>query len=111
AGRGIEPPDVSLEVGREPDFALLVRGKPVRPGAGALQWEFLDRARPGIESAQLVRQLPRVPERSVRSDLRVMRPRIGSGHVPLANDDFPSLRSEAEQKKNQGWNGQSPFPP
>jgi hypothetical protein len=84
----IEPPDIGLGVGREPDVAVPIDGQSVRPRSGRLHREFLDGPGRRIEPAEDVRRLPRVPEGPIRRDGGVVRARPGRRHVVFADGDL-----------------------
>src|ERR1700684_467573 len=79
----IELTDVTPGNRGEPDVAIFIGDQSVRSGVGRLQIIFLKLASLWIEAAQLVRGLPRIPERTVRSDCGIVRPRLRRRHLVL----------------------------
>ena len=82
AGLGIELPDISREICRVPDVAVLVRQQPVWPGLRR-QLVLLELFGLRIEMSQHVGKLPRIPDRPIRSQHRIVRPRSRRRHHPL----------------------------
>ena len=94
---------------RQGVFRDLVRGEPVGPGLECLERKLLDRARLRVEPAQIVRQLSRVPERSIRSDLRVVRPRARRRHIPFPDDDLPLGSRQPDRPKDKSQKSRNRF--
>src|SRR5579864_3763166 len=80
--------DVMLEDSGEPDVSLMVGHQSVWAGSGSLERVLFDLPSLRIQPAQLVGHLSGVPEGAIRSERRIVRPRIGSGNIELFDGDI-----------------------
>src|SRR5207245_8727288 len=94
AGLRIDLADQRAGVARVPDVAVLVLDEAVGPGMRRSQSILFDLAGLGIDPAQHVRHLARVPEGSISCRKRIVRARSWRGRRPRLNGNLEWARQQ-----------------
>src|ERR1051325_4475958 len=87
-GVGIELPDVSLGIGREPDVAVLVFDEAMRAGSRRRGMKFLDLPSLGVHASQYIGVLTAVPDIPIVCREGIVGARTDRWHFPFFECHF-----------------------
>src|SRR5215475_13163549 len=98
----IQLADVSLAVCGKPDVALFVRNQSMWSRTGGFEFVFLDLSCGDIQTSDHVTKLPRIPQRAIRPDFRIVWMCAGGKCVPFLDGDADVVGNKNKRcsKKN-----------